>query len=80
MKNIPPSILPNFYGTSAEDLDAFVFEFDVLCQTYGYTNEAQKIRLFPATLKGPSLKWFMGLGVNSTMFWIDMKKNFLNKY
>ena len=26
MKNIPPSILPNFYGTSTEDLDSFLFE------------------------------------------------------
>ena len=39
MKNIPPSILPNFYGTSTEDPDSFLFEFDVLCRTYGYTND-----------------------------------------
>jgi hypothetical protein len=27
MKNIPPSVLPNFFGLSTEDLDAFMFEF-----------------------------------------------------
>ena len=64
MKNIPPSILPNFYGTSTEDPDAFLFEFDVLCRTYGYTNDTQKLRLFPTTMKGGAFKWFMGLGVN----------------
>jgi hypothetical protein len=51
MKNIPPSILPNFYGTCTEDPDAFLFEFDILCQTYGYISDIQKLRLFPATLK-----------------------------
>jgi hypothetical protein len=51
MKNIPPSIFPNFYGTSTEDPDSFLFEFDVLCRTYGYTDDTQKLRLFPTTLK-----------------------------
>ena len=37
MKNIPPSVLPNFYGMSTEDPDSFMFEFDILCRTYGYT-------------------------------------------
>ena len=80
MKNIPPSILPNFYGTSTEDLDAFLFEFDVLCRTYGYTDDTQNLGLFPATLKGDALKWFMGLGVNIIVYWIDMKNIFLKKY
>lgn len=80
MKNIPPSILPNFYGTSTEDPDAFLFEFDVLCRTYGYTDDTQKLRLFPTTLKGAILKWFMGLGVNTIVYWIDMKNIFLKKY
>ena len=80
MKNIPPSILPNFYGTSTEDPDSFLFEFDVLCRTYGYTDDTQKLRLFPTTLKGAALKWFMGLGVNTILYWIDMKKIFLKKY
>ena len=80
MKNIQPSILRNFYGTSIEDPHAFLFEFDVLCRTYGHTDDTQKLRLFPATLKGVSLKWFMGLGVNTIVYWIDMKSIFLKKY
>ena len=36
--------------------------------------------MFPATLKGVALKWFMGLGVNTILYWIDMKKIFLKKY
>jgi hypothetical protein len=62
MKNIPPSVLPNFFGMSTEDPNAFMFEFFIICLTYGYTNDAQKLRLFSATLKGYALKWFMGLG------------------
>ena len=62
MKNIPPSILPNFYGTTFEDPNSFLFEFDILCRTYGYTDDTHKICLFPATLKTIALKWFMGLG------------------
>ena len=39
MKNIPPSILPNFYGMTSEDPNSFLFEFDILCRTYGYTDD-----------------------------------------
>lgn len=39
MKNIPPFVLPNFYGMSTEDPDSLMFEFDILCHTYGYTND-----------------------------------------
>jgi hypothetical protein len=35
-----------------EDPDAFLFEFDILCQSYNYVDDAQKLKLFPATLKG----------------------------
>jgi len=44
MKNIPPSVLPNFYGMATEDPNNFLFEFDILCRTYGYTNDAHKLR------------------------------------
>jgi hypothetical protein len=65
MKKIPPLVMPNFHGMASEDLDVFLFEFDILCHTYGYTDDAHKLRLFPATLKGIALKWFMGLGENT---------------
>ena len=37
MKNIRPSTLPHFHGLTIEDPDTFLFEFDVICQTYDYT-------------------------------------------
>ena len=80
MKNIPPSVLPNFYGMSTEDPDAFMFEFDILCRTYGYTDDIHKLRLFPATLKEEALKWFMGLGEQTIACWDDMRSVFLKKY
>ena len=61
MKNIPPSALPYFSGVSSEYLDAFLFEFDVLCRSYDYSSNAQKLKLFPTTLKDAALRWFMGL-------------------
>jgi hypothetical protein len=63
-----------------EDLDAFLFEFDILCRSYDYSSDAQKLRLFPATLKGAALRWFMGLGEHTIAHWDDMCKIFLKKY
>ena len=80
MKNIPPSVLPNFYSMNSEDLDSFLFEFDILCQTYGYTDDTHKLRLFLATFKAVALKWFVGLGEYSITRWDEMRKKFLRKY
>jgi len=50
MKNIPHSSLLDFHHLSKEDPDTFLFEFDVLCRSYDYVSDAQKVKLFPATL------------------------------
>lgn len=62
MKNIPLSTLPNFHGLSSEDPNEFLFEFDILCKRYDYVFDIQKLKVFPATLKGKALRWFMSLG------------------
>ena len=77
MKNIPASSLPTFYGKINEDPDIFLFKFDILCRIYNYLQDAHKLKLFPATLKEFSLKWFMGLGESSMRTWEDMKTTFL---
>ena len=74
MKNIPLSALPNFHGLSSEDPDEFLFEFDILCRSYDYISNAQKLKLFPATLKGNALRWFMSLGGHVITTWDQMKK------
>jgi len=56
MKNIPPSTLPHFHGMVTEVLVAFVLEFDILCHSYDYFDDAQKLKLFFATLKYSSLR------------------------
>jgi hypothetical protein len=61
MKNIPLSELPNFHGLSSDNPDEFLFEFDMLCRSYDYISNAQKLKLFPTTLKGNALRWFMSL-------------------
>ena len=61
MENISPFVLPNFHGLKGKDPETFLFEFEVLCRTYDYLEDSQKIKLFHSTLKGATLKWFMGL-------------------
>ena len=80
MTNIPLLSLPYFQGTYVEDPYTFLFEFNVLCRGYDYTTDAQKMKLFPASLKGVALRWFMGLGDATIWTWGDMRDNFLSKY
>ena len=80
MNIIPPSSLPNFYGLENEDPDTFLFEFELLCRGYDYCTNDQRLKVFPLTLKGVALRWFMGLGGNCIQTWEDMKNVFLNKY
>jgi hypothetical protein len=80
MKNIPLSSLPTFRGMSTEDLDLFLFEFDILCRSYNYSDDAQKLKLFPSTMKDSSLRCFMSLGENTILYWDQMKDTFLRKY
>lgn len=80
MKNISPSILPNFHGIRSEDPKTFLFEFEVLYRSYDYLNDAQKLKLFPTTLKDSTLKWFTILETNSIRTWEQMKHAFLEKY
>lgn len=72
MKNVNPSILPTFHGMTTEDLGAFLFD--------NYVDDAQKLKLFLATLKNATLRWFMGLGEYTITSWDEMKKTFLKKY
>ena len=65
---------------TSEDPDSFLFEFDILCHGYNYIRDSQKLRLFPATLKDSTLRWFMGLGEHTIRSWDDMRIAFLKKY
>jgi len=80
MKNISPSALPHFHGLASEDLDTFLFDFIVICRTCDYTNDEQKLKPFPSTLKDVALHWFMGLPRDSITTWAQMQQAFNNKY
>jgi len=80
MKNISPFSLPHFHGLTTEDPKNFLFEFVVIFQTYDYTDDEKKLKLFPSTLKDVSLRWFMGLPRDSITSWDQMQKNFNEKY
>jgi hypothetical protein len=45
--------------------------------SYDYSYDAQKLKLFPTTLKDASLCWFMGLGGNSIQNWEGMRQHSL---
>ena len=57
-----------------------MFEFFVVCRTYDYTSDDQKLKLFPSTLKDAALRWFMGLPVDNITTWAHMEETFNNKY
>jgi len=80
MKNISPSVLPNFRGLPNEDLDQFLFEFKIICKTYDYELDNQKLKLFTSTLKDNAMRWFMVLAPNSITTWAQMEREFLEKY
>jgi hypothetical protein len=80
MKNIPLSALPNFHGLSTQDLDEFLFEFDILCRSYDYTTTVKKLKLFPAKLKGNTLRWFMSFGGENISTWGQIRQCFMNKF
>lgn len=54
-KPIPLTALPSFHGLTSKDPDMFLFEFDIVCRGYDYIIDAQKLKIFPATLKGIAL-------------------------
>jgi len=80
MKAIPLQNIPTFHGLTSEDPVAFHFEFDVLCRGYYYTTDPQKLKLFPSTLEGAALHWFMGLSGGTINDWEQRKTSFLKKY
>ena len=80
MNLIPLTTLPNFHGLSSEDPDTFIFEFYIVCWGYDYITDAQKLKIFLGTLKGTTLRWFMGLGGKTMSSWEVMKEVFLEKY
>lgn len=80
MRPIPLIALPSFHGLSSKDLDMFLFKFDIVCRGYNYITNAQKLKILPSTLKGTTLRWFMGLGGSTITSWEEMKKAFLGKY
>ena len=63
-----------------EDPDTFLFELEILCRGYDYYTNDQRLKVFPLTLKGAALQWFMSLGGNCIQTWEDMKNIFLKQY
>ena len=69
MKNISLASLPNFHGMAYEDPDTFLFDFEVVSNTYDYAINSQKLKLFSFTFKYVALMWFMSLEENNITTW-----------
>jgi len=80
MKAIPLDNIPTFHGLTSKGPNGFLFKFDVLCKEYDYITDPKKLMLFPSTLKGEVMCWFMGLGRGTINDWDQMKMTFLKKY
>jgi hypothetical protein len=80
MKNINPFVLPHFHGLVSKDPETFLFEFVVICRTYDYTTDEQKLKLFLSTLKDSTLRWFMILEGNNITTWEQIKNTFSERY
>ena len=80
MNPISLSTIPNFHRTTIEDRNALLFELNVIYRRYDYITYFHKLKLFPTTLKGESLIWFMGLGDGTINSWDEMKNSFLENY
>ena len=61
MKNIPLSSLPTFYGKINEDPDTFLFEFDILCRSYNYLQDAHKLKPLSRYTQGFCLEMVHGI-------------------
>jgi len=66
MKNINPCTLTHFHGLASKYLSTFLFEFEVLCNTYDYNIDALNLGLFPSNLKEVALQWFMSINGKSS--------------
>jgi hypothetical protein len=80
MENINPSALTHFHGLVYEYPNTFLFEFSVICRTYEYTTNEQKLKHFPSTLKDSTLRWFMSLEGNNITTWDYMKNTLSESY
>ncbi|XP_042380039.1 uncharacterized protein LOC121972436 [Zingiber officinale] len=76
-------LLPKFQGLSEEDPNRHLHEFHVVCSTMkpqGISKEDIKLRAFPFSLTGVAKDWLYYSPPGYITSWIDMKKDFLEKY
>ena len=52
----------------------------MIYRSYDYNIDSHRLKIFPATLKEATLRWFMSLGRDTVQTWEDMKIKFLEKY
>jgi len=80
MKIIPPLVFLNFKVMHTKDPISFLFDFDILCRGYNYINDSQKLKMFMATLKYSSIRWFMALRESTIRYLDKMKSIYIKKY
>jgi hypothetical protein len=75
--------LPSFLGLSTKNLYDFLGEFLAICfaiKLIGFIEDAQRMRLFPFSIKKRAEHWFHSLTPNSITSWVELQPVYLKKY
>src|ERR1700738_3143687 len=70
--------LPTYKGK--KDPDTYIQEYVNICHANQEGTDAEKLRLFPVTLKKKALEWYTQFPANHFMNWNDLKTTFIQRF
>ncbi|KAL3679463.1 hypothetical protein R1sor_022419 [Riccia sorocarpa] len=71
---------PSYRGKESEDLDSFIEEFEQIARANREAHNDDKLRIFPALLKGRGSRWVAALNPADLATWDTLKKAFLAEF
>ncbi|KAL3682838.1 hypothetical protein R1sor_000860 [Riccia sorocarpa] len=71
---------PSYRGKESEDPDAFIEEFEQTARANREAHNDDKLRIFPALLKGRGSRWVVALDPADLATWNTLKKAYLAEF
>ncbi|KAL3694862.1 hypothetical protein R1sor_008513 [Riccia sorocarpa] len=71
---------PSYRGKESEDPDSFIEEFEQIARANREAHNDDKLRIFPALLKGRGSRWAAALDPADLATWDTLKKAFLAEF
>ncbi|KAL3684965.1 hypothetical protein R1sor_002987 [Riccia sorocarpa] len=71
---------PSYRGKESEDPDAFIEEFEQTARANREAHNDDKLRIFPALLKGRGSRWVAALDPADLATWDTLKKAYLTEF